>query len=129
PSGATLAFDASAQPPPVAEPRAYLYEPSSATIRARLLAQLARDLDAAQIDPTIAFLTADRLAETPFATAFAVQEWLPFNLKVLRARLRALGVGRVVVKKRGSPLDPQQLERDLRLPGDGEERVLILTHV
>lgn len=129
PSGASLCFDADAGPPPLDEPRAFLYEPEPAAIRARLIAQLARDLDAAQLDATTAFLTADRLTATPFAVAFAVEEWLPFNLKLLRARLRALGVGRVVVKKRGSPLDPQALERDLRLSGEGEERTIVLTHV
>jgi hypothetical protein len=129
PQGVSLAFDPTAPAPAVDAPRAYLYEPSPAAIRARLVAQLARDLDAVQLDPTTAFLTADRLTETPFVATFAVDEWLPFNLKALRARLRALRVGRVVVKKRGSPLDPQQLERDLRLDGEGEERVLVLTRV
>jgi SAM-dependent methyltransferase len=129
PSGATLCFDANAPPPAESEPRAYLYEPEPAAIRARLVAQLARDFDAAQLDVSTAFLTGDRLVATPFAVAFAVDEWLPFNLKLLRARLRAMGVGRVVVKKRGSPLDPQALERDLRLSGEGEERTIVLTHV
>jgi hypothetical protein len=35
----------------------------------------------------------------------------------LRARLRDLDVGQVVVKKRGSPLDPQQFAQQLRLKG------------
>ena len=50
------------------------------------------------------------------------------NLKKLRAYLRARGIGRVVVKKRGSPLDPDELIRRLKLRGD-EERVLFLTRV
>ncbi|MEK7276509.1 MAG: hypothetical protein AAB427_04095, partial [Chloroflexota bacterium] len=43
-------------------------------------------------------------------------------------KLRAMNVGRVTVKKRGSPLDPDDFARSLRLKGD-EERILFLTHV
>jgi hypothetical protein len=51
---------------------------------------------------------------------------MPFQLKALRAYLRARGVGRVTIKKRGSPLDPDQLRQQLRLAGD-EERTVFLT--
>lgn len=129
PGGETMTFEPSLPPLAVDEPRAVLYEPEPAAIRAHLVQQLGHTLDGAQLDETTAFLTADEYRPTPFAAAFAVEEWLPFNLKQLRARLRLLGVGRVVVKKRGSPLDPQALERDLRLDDGGEERTIVLTHV
>ncbi|NUM47252.1 MAG: hypothetical protein HUU38_21335 [Anaerolineales bacterium] len=51
---------------------------------------------------------------------------MPFNLKKLRAYLRERNIGRVTVKKRGSPLEPESLIRDLKLKGDGE-KVLVLT--
>jgi hypothetical protein len=104
-----------APPVPVGQPLRYLYEPDGAVIRAHLVEQLAQQLDAAKIDDEIAFLTGETLVVTPFARAFEVAETLPFNLKRLRARLRELGVGQVVVKKRGSPIDPQVLEQQLRL--------------
>ncbi len=53
---------------------------------------------------------------------------MPFSLKRLRAYLRQRNVGRATVKKRGSPLQPEELIRELRLEGE-EERVLFLTHV
>jgi hypothetical protein len=53
---------------------------------------------------------------------------MPFNLKRLRRRLQDLRVGRVVVKKRGSPLEPEELERALALDGS-EWRILVLTRV
>ena len=80
------------------------------------------------MDPDIAYLTADQRVDTPFARAWAVEAWFPFNLKRLRAYLRERSVGQVVVKKRGSPLQPETLIRDLRLTGD-QERVIILTHL
>jgi hypothetical protein len=55
---------------------------------------------------------------------------MPLSLKRQRARLRELDVGRVVVKKRGSPIDPQVLEGQLRLePARPNQMTLVLTHV
>ena len=42
----------------MAAPRAYLYEPDGAVIRAHLVARLATRIDATLIDPQIAYLTA-----------------------------------------------------------------------
>jgi hypothetical protein len=57
-----------------------------------------------------------------------VEDWFPFGLKRLRSYLRQRGIGRVVVKKRGSPLQPEALIHDLRLQGE-QERVLFLTQL
>jgi hypothetical protein len=115
-------------PVPAVPPLRYLYEPDGAVIRAHLVEQLAHQIDAAKIDDTIAFLTSNTLAHTPFARAFAVWETVPFNLKRLRTRLRELDIGHVVVKKRGSPLDPQQFAKQLRLQGT-ETITVVLTRV
>jgi hypothetical protein len=50
---------------------------------------------------------------------------VPFNLKKLKALLRVRGVGRVVVKKRGSPIEPERLARQLRGPGDRTATVVV----
>jgi len=109
-------------------PRAYLYEPDPAILRAGLVTTLAARLNARQIDPSIAYLTSETLTPTPFARAFAVEAALPFQLKRLRAALRARGVGQVTVKKRGSPLEPEALIRQLKLSGP-ESRIVFLTQV
>lgn len=127
PSGATLAASATA-PPPVARPRRYLYEPDGAVIRAHLVAEVAALLDGALLDPTIAYITSETLTATPFARAYAIDAAMPFNLKKLRIILRERGIGHVVVKKRGSPLAPEALERDLRLTG-AASCILFLTKV
>ena len=118
---------------PLDEPRAYIYEPDPSILRAGLVQPLGLQLDAAQLDPEIAYLTSDRLVETPFARVWRVETWLPFNLKNLRKELRQRGVGQVVVKKRGSPIQPQDLIRQLRLEKDRQaapnERVLFLTQL
>jgi len=117
----------------LSEPQAYLYEPDPSILRAGLVRTLGLQLDAAQLDPDIAYLTSDRLVESPFAKAYQVEDWLPFNLKRLRSLLRQRGVKRVVVKKRGSPIRPEALIHDLRLQptnhATGVERIVFLTHL
>ncbi len=112
----------------IAPPRAYLYEPDAAVLRAGLVTTLAAQLDAHQIDRDIAYLTSDKLLTTPFARAFAIEAAFPFHLKKLREYLRALQVGRVTVKKRGSPIEPETLMAQLKLSGS-ESRIVFLTHV
>jgi hypothetical protein len=113
---------------PLSEPLEFLYEPDASVLRAGLVETLGAQLGAAQLDPDIAYLTADNLKPTPFARAWKVEDWFPFGMKRLRSALRQRGVGRVVVKKRGSPLQPEALIRDLRLKGE-HERVVFLTHL
>lgn len=113
---------------PISEPRNFLYEPDPAVIRAGLVEDLGVELQASQLDADIAYLTSENLTPTPFARAWAVNDWFPFQLKRLRAYLRARNVGEVVVKKRGSPIQPEDLIRDLRLEGD-QQRVVFLTHL
>ena len=106
----------------------YLYEPDPAVMRAGLVTDLAAQIGAHQLDADIAYLTSNSLTPTPFARPFAIEADMPFSQKRLREKLRAMNVGRVTVKKRGSPLDPDDFARSLRLKGD-EERILFLTHV
>jgi hypothetical protein len=117
---------------PLSQPRAYLYEPDPSILRAGLVQQLGLELQASQLDPEIAYLTSDVRVETPFARSWRVETWMPFGVKPLRAALRQKGVEQVVVKKRGSPLQPEELIHALHLrQGEGGEasRVLFLTQL
>ncbi len=128
--GTVFALTGAADPVPIPQsvPLAWLYEPDPAVFRAGLLSNLAVQLNAAQIDPQIAYLTADRRIDTPFARCWHILEWMPFQLKRLRARLRELDAGTVTVKKRGSPLESDQMAR--QLSGEGQRRlVVVLTRV
>lgn len=117
-----------ALPAPLGPPLAYLYEPDPAILRAGLVTTLAQQLGAQLIDPEIAYLTSATRTPTPFARAFAIEFALPFNLKRLRAALRARNVGHLTVKKRGSPLEPEDVIRQLKPQGDAH-RIVFLTHV
>ncbi|MGY1744588.1 THUMP-like domain-containing protein [Blastococcus sp. SYSU D00695] len=123
-----LAADADPGPAPTGPVRGWLHEPDPAVIRSGLVALAAAELGATLVDPTIAYLTSDAAADSPWVTSHRVEEVLPFNLKKLRALLRARGVGRVTVKKRGSAIEPEQLARQLRGPGAGSA-VVVVTRV
>jgi hypothetical protein len=109
-----MASDEPAPPVEVTPPGSYLWEPDPAVIRATLVAQLANELKATQLDEQIAYLTGDWLLATPFARVWPVLDHAPFNLKELNRRLRALGAQVVAVKKRGSPIEPETFRRRLR---------------
>ena len=113
---------------PLLEPQEYIYEPDPAVLRAGLVQELGRQLNAAQLDPDIAYLTANQYIPTPFGRCWAIEAWFPFQLKRLREALRQRQVGQVTIKKRGSPLQPESLIRQLRLAGS-ERRVVFLTHL
>jgi hypothetical protein len=115
-------------PAPVAAVRGWLHEPDPALIRSGLMSLVAADLGATLVDPTIAYLTSDAPAGSPWVSSYRVTDTLPFNLKKLRALLRTRGIGRVVVKKRGSPIEPETLARQLRGPGSGSA-VVVVTRV
>lgn len=128
--GTLATLSGAAEMPAISQsaPLAFLYEPDPAVIRAGLLADLARQIGASQIDPQIAYLTAEHQLATAFARCWRILEWMPFQLKRLRARLRALDAGTVTVKKRGSALESDSLAR--RLSGQGTRPlVIVLTRV
>ena len=115
-------------PAPVAAVRGWLHEPDPALIRSGLMSLVAAGLGATLVDPTIAYLTSDARADSPWVSSYRVSEVLPFNLKKLKALLRARRVGRVVVKKRGSPIEPETLARQLRGPAPCSA-VVVVTRV
>src|SRR4051812_8468773 len=120
-----LTADEDPGPAPVGPVGAWLHEPDPAAIRSGLVSLVAADLGATLVDPTIAYLTSGAPAGSPWVSSFRVDDVLPFNLKKLRALLRARGVGRVTVKKRGSAIEPEALTRQLRGPGTGTATVVV----
>ena len=114
----------------------FLYEPDGAVIRARLIGDLARKLDARMLHPQIAYLTADSAKVTPFASCFRVAETLSLDEKAIKRELKARDIGTLEIKKRGVDIDPAQFRKKLALKGSrsatliltrlGERRVAIL---
>ncbi len=106
----------------------YVYEPDGAVIRARLIGDLARTIDATMLSERIAWLSSDLAVDTPFATRFRVVESLPFDFKKVRKLIAAQNIGTLEIKKRGVDVDPAELRKKLVLKGSGSA-TLILTRV
>jgi hypothetical protein len=89
-------------------------EPDAAVIRAGLVGNLAHSLGAWPIDERLAYLAVPGMVETPFARTYRIQAPEPFSGKALAAKLRRLGAGDVVLKTRGSVLQPEAVRQQLR---------------
>ena len=107
---------------------AYVLEPDGAVIRAGLVTAVADAGGGRLLDEHIAYVGTDRAPRTPFARGYRVVEELPFREKPLRAALRARGVGRLTIKKRGVSVVPEELRKRLALSGDAEA-TLVMTRV
>jgi SAM-dependent methyltransferase len=124
PTGATITGDGLTRAPagPVGR---FLHEPDGAVIRAGLVAEVADQLGGHLLDTTIAYITSERAAASPFATAYEVLDVLPFGLKRLRSLLRERDIGVLAIKKRGSAIEPERLRRQLRLRGSAAATIVV----
>lgn len=104
-----------------------LHEPDPAVIRAGTFMPLCMALNAHLFDPMIAYMVGDLAITHPFVQSFHILEIHPFNLKVLQARLQALGISLVELKKRGAPFAPESLRGRLKLPPGDRAGVVIFT--
>ncbi|MBX3099211.1 MAG: SAM-dependent methyltransferase [Salinibacterium sp.] len=106
----------------------YIYEPDGAVIRARLIGDLARNIDGRMVEPSIAYITADTAVQTPFAVGFRVLEELPLDRKAIKRALGEREIGTLEIKKRGVDIDPATFRTSLAPKGPASG-TLILTRI
>lgn len=120
--------DPDCPPAAVRPPGRYLLDPSPAITRAGAVADIAAVLDAWQIDPRIAFLSADHPLASLYGRELGIEASLPFSVKALRAELRRLNIGAIDIRRRGLAGDVDDLRR--RLAGTGARHAtVVLTRV
>lgn len=107
---------------------AFVHEPDGAVIRARLIGEVARSLEAGMLSPGIAYLTSDAAVTSPFVSSFRVREQLPADPRKLAQALRARGIGTLEIKKRGVDVDPARFRTQLGLRGSASA-TLVLTRI
>jgi hypothetical protein len=115
------------EPVPVTEPLSYIYEPDPAIIRGHMVEWLAWKLNARKMDNAIAYLTGEKPVKTPLARVWKIQDIFPFSLKEINRRLRYLNIGEIVIKKRGTAVEPDVLRKRLKLTAGGPKAILFLT--
>jgi hypothetical protein len=112
----------------VRPPGGFVLDPNPAVTRAGGVADLAEQLGAWQVDPRIAFLSADRRLDSPFGRGLRVEASLPFREPELRALLKARDVGPLDVRRRGLAGDVDALRQRLR-PSGARRATLLMTRV
>lgn len=114
---------------PVAPPGAYLVDPDPAVVRAHLIDELARVLDAWKLDGQVAYLSTGAPRSTPFGRCYRVLAVRRYELRDLQAYLRREGLRPVAAKRRHFPLAPETvLQRLGRQHGD-RPVTLVLTRL
>jgi len=125
---AELTAAADSDDAPVGALGEFIYEPDGAVIRARLIGDLARELDARMLSESIAYVTSDAAVATPFASCFRVVENFTLDQRSLKKELASRNIGTLEIKKRGVDIDPAAFRTALSPKGDGSA-TLILTRV
>lgn len=125
---AELTAPADSEDEPVGELGEFVLEPDGAVIRARLIGDLARQLNARMVSDSIAWLTTDAPVDTPFASCFRVVEQFALDARSLKKELAARSIGSLEIKKRGVDIDPAEFRKKLALKG-ANTATLILTRV
>jgi hypothetical protein len=113
----------------VREPGEYLLDPDPSVTRAGLVETLGAVLGRCwKIDDRVGFLSSEDAVETPFGRTLRIESSLPWNLKAVRAELVRLDVGTIDIRKRGSAVDVDDVQRKLR-PRGARAATLVLTRV
>ena len=116
----------------IREPGLFILDPDAAVTRSGLVEDLARALSSEgevwKIDREVAFLSSDGPMPTPFGRSLEVLASLPWNLNRLKEALRSLDIASVDIRKRGSAVDVDDIQRRLKLTGSRPATV-VLTRV
>ncbi|GAB4469449.1 MAG: methyltransferase domain-containing protein [Armatimonadaceae bacterium] len=127
PEGLVLATEE--VPAPVHPVGQFIFDPDPALIRAHALGTLAAQEQIGLVSPEDAYLTGGHLlSHSRWASAYEVQTVMPYRPRHLARWLREQEIGRLVVKKRHFPREPDAVHRELGLKGKGKEATLILVH-
>lgn len=113
---------------PTAKLGRYLFEPDTSLIRSHLMGDFAIRLGLGVTAPGIAYLTGDKLIDSPWLRAFEILDVLPLDEKQIRRYMADNNIGRLEIKKRGVDVTPEELRPKLKLKGKNPA-TLVLTKV
>ena len=107
----------------------WLIEPDPGVVRAGAVAELGAAIGATLIDEHLAYLSAAQplSPEDPRGRSWPVLYAGGYDPRALRAQCAEAGITRVDLSGRGRKLDPQRVQRDLRLPGGAGQAAKLFT--
>jgi hypothetical protein len=106
--------------------RRFVLEPDPSLVRSGLLDGFAARHDLPRLVAGLDWLTADAPPDSPFLTAFEVEDAFPLDRKKLRRLVADRGLGPLEIKVRGLDLTPEALRRELRPGAGGTPATLLL---
>lgn len=114
-------------------PLSYIYEPNKAIIKAHLIDELADEFSLSKLDPSIAYLTSDKLNESRKAfRAMKVITFGKYSLKNVQKLLKESesikDINRANIISRGFPVKIEELYKKLKLK-EGGDLFLIFTTI
>ena len=86
---------------------------------------MAQQFELAACWSQVAYLTSDHYRRLPGFSCFEVLEVLPFDRKRVKSLLRQRKIGQLEVKKRGTQVDPAQLQRQMQGKEAGQATLLL----
>lgn len=110
-------------------PGKYIYDPDPAIVRAHLIDELGRNIEAWKLDQQVAYLTNNHLTKTPFARCYRLIETKPFGVKSLRKHLLQQSYFPKEIKRRRFPMEPSEIRQSLKVYGGSQPVVLICTRI
>ncbi len=111
--------------PIVSQVGPYLFEPDAAVLAAKLTGPLAAEHELAALASGIHYWTGPVPLDDPLLATFAVEEVVPFDVKKLKALLRARDAGPLEIKVRGVDQDPAVLRKKLSPAGSRPTTLLL----
>ena len=120
-------FHAGTEAPLSQAAQTWIIDPDAAIVRADALGDLCAQTGASLLSPDDAYLTSPDACDARLGLSYSYRETLPWNPPKVAARLKTLGAGRLVIKKRHGAGDTGTILRDMRWRnGDGAEWTMIL---
>jgi hypothetical protein len=114
------------QPIAIADkPDRFVFDIDPSVLAAKLKGALAAEHQLSALSAGATYLTGPQPIADPALACFEVGDVMPMRVRTIAEHLRARGVGRLEIKKRGVEFDPGQLRKELRLRGDNEATLLI----
>ena len=84
-----------------------------------------REYEVSAVASNIAYFTGDRPINDAAFDGFEVLEVLPYHVREIKAWLTVRHIGQLEIKKRGVPLEPEKVRRELAVAGDESATVLL----
>ncbi|TWT35765.1 hypothetical protein KOR34_06590 [Posidoniimonas corsicana] len=106
----------------------FLYEPNPSVLAAKLTDDLADTLGLLRVSRGVGYLAGEEPVEHPLVSGFRIDDTLPLKPKTIAGYLRERGVGRLEIKHRGVPLEPDRLRKQLKLSGTAEATLIAFPH-